>query len=145
MSFNTWHTYGYGIKTDSIKLDSVEKLQALIALAPEYAAKINQGLEEIGIERPTIGDYLDYEEDSPYRLAIILQNVIEETEGVVFTACNNFDGENYLLYTPEYPWRMGENDKTMTEELIQECLKKYIAILTDEVIDIGYYEVENGG
>ncbi len=145
MSYSTWHTYGYGIKTGNVKINSVEQLQALIALVPEYAESIGRGLKENGIEHPIISDYLDYEEDFPYGLAIILQRVIEETEGVVFTACNNFYGENYLLYVPDYPWRMGEKDKEMTEEKVQECLKKYIAILTDEAVDIDYYEVENGG
>ncbi len=143
MSYHTWHYYGYGIKTGDIEVNAVEKLQALIALAPKYAEEINEWLKQI--KEPTVDDCLEYEEDLPYGLAIILQKVIEEVEGIIFTACDNFNGEDYLLYTPEYPWYMGEKDKEMTEEKVQECLKKYIAILTDEAVDIDYYEVENGG
>ncbi len=145
MSYHTWHYYGYGIKTDDIELDSVEKLQELIALAPKYAKKINQWLERNEIKEPTVEDYLEYDEDLPYGLAIILQKVIEEVDDIEFIACDNYDCENYLLYTPEYPWYMGEKDKAMTEEKIQECLKKYISILTDKAIDIDYCAVENGG
>lgn len=33
MSYSTWHNYGYGIRVDDIKEQSVERLQALLKLA----------------------------------------------------------------------------------------------------------------
>ena len=30
MSYSTWHNYGYGIRVDDIKEQSVERLQALL-------------------------------------------------------------------------------------------------------------------
>ena len=40
MSYTTWHNYGYGICTDDIKT-TPERIEQLLALAPEYAAKIH--------------------------------------------------------------------------------------------------------
>ena len=31
MSYSTWHNYGYGIRVDDIKEQSVERLQALLS------------------------------------------------------------------------------------------------------------------
>ena len=40
MSYHTYHTYGYGVRTDNIKIKSVDKLQTLISLAPDTEATI---------------------------------------------------------------------------------------------------------
>lgn len=40
---------------------------------------------------------------------------------------------------------MTDVDKKMTEEKLQQLYAKYVNILTDEVLDIDYQSVENGG
>jgi pyruvate kinase len=71
--------------------------------------------------------------------------LIFEVEEVEFTACNNFDGENYLIYEPSYPWHMSKADSSMTEERIEEILRKYISIVTNQMPEMDYQSVGNGG
>ena len=42
MSHCSWHNYGYGICTDDLEISDVEKIKALIQLAPEYEKKVMQ-------------------------------------------------------------------------------------------------------
>lgn len=49
MSYATWHIYGYGICVSDIEVESVEQIQALLNMAPEYEKKVRQWLEEENI------------------------------------------------------------------------------------------------
>jgi hypothetical protein len=145
MSYQTWHTYGYGICVNNIKCNSIDKLKKLIGLTPEYEADINEWIRDCDIEDPTFEDYLEYDEDGCYGLASILKGVILEKECIEFTACDDFNGKQYLLYEPTYPWYLTEKDKEMNPDKIAEILTRYVSVLTDEMPMIDYYGVENGG
>lgn len=145
MSYHTWITYGYGVRTDNIKVKSLEALQNLIALAPLAKEDFKNWFEENNIESPTIEDYYEYDENDGCHLAAILRMVILETEGVEFTACNNFSDQDFLIYEPIYPWGLTEIDKTMTKEKLESILCKYLSMITEIVPEFGYQEAENGG
>lgn len=145
MSFQSWHNYGYGIRVSNIKEVPVERLQAMLRHAPNYERKINQWLQECGIETPTYEDYLQFDDDFYLGLAMLMRETIEEAEGVVFVACDDYDSEKYLIYPPQYPWELGEAETKYTEETIRDILNRYISILTDEEIEIDYQSAENGG
>ena len=104
-----------------------------------------QGVGRMSIESPTIEDYYEYDENDGCHLAAILRMVILETEGVEFTACNNFSDQDFLLYEPIYPWGLTEIDKTMTKEKLESILCKYLSMITEIVPEFGYQEAENGG
>lgn len=104
MSYSTWHNYGYGIRVDDIKEQSVERLQALLKLAPELDQKIRAWLSELDIAEPDWDDYMDFDQVYYLGLATILQQVIEEAEGLRLTACDDSSGATYLIYQPCYPW-----------------------------------------
>ena len=145
MSYHTWITYGYGVRTDNIKVKSLEALQNLIALAPLAKEDFKNWFEENNIESPTIEDYYEYDDNDGCHLAAILRMVILETEGVELTACNDFEDKDYLIYEPIYPWGLTEIDKTMTKEKIEAILHKHLSIITDNVPICDYQEAENGG
>ena len=48
MSYSTWHNYGYGIRVDDIKEQSVERLQALLKLAPELVIGVRYCRTRLG-------------------------------------------------------------------------------------------------
>lgn len=145
MSYISWHIYGYGICVSDIEVESPDQIQELLRLAPEYEAKIRQWLEIEKIEHPTIQDYEEADQDFLLGLATILKEVIEEAEGIPFTACDDFNNSDYLLYEPSYPWYRNQSEQDLTEEKVQEILSKYVSILTNKPIAIDYYSVENGG
>lgn len=145
MSYHTWITYGYGVRTDNIKVKSLEALQNLIALAPLAKEDFKNWFEENNIESPTIEDYYEYDDNDGCHLAAILRMVIMETEGVELTACNDFEDRDYLIYEPIYPWGLTDVDRTMTKEKIEIILQKHLSIITDNIPMCDYQEAENGG
>lgn len=145
MSFSTWHNYGYGICTSDLKVDSVERIEALLEHAPEYKKEIHDWFDDCDITEPTVDDYLDFDQDYNNGIAAILQAVIKEATGIEFAACDNFDCMRYLIYMPSYPWYMTDRDRSITQEELDEVLKKYVAIVTDSKLEIDFQAVENGG
>lgn len=67
MSYSEWHTYGYGICVSDITDESVERLQKLISLAPEYQKKIQAWLDECEISEPAYEDYLEFDQERSSR------------------------------------------------------------------------------
>lgn len=145
MSYDIWHNYGYGICVDDIGEENIERLQTLLLQAPKVKAKIESWLAERKIKAPTWNDYMEFDQDCCLGLATILSEVIAEAEGINLTACDDYDGNAYLLYKPMYPWQMDDIDCGQTEEKIAGIFRRYISILTDTPIEIDYQEVENGG
>ena len=145
MSYHTWHIYGYGIKTSDITDLTVEKLRNFIHLAPLYKNAIKQRIKERSYTDLALKEYIETDENESYGLAGVIKEVIFECEGIDLTACDDFDGNEYLLYEPIYPWYMNETDKTLTPENLSHIFKKYLRYLTDKEIEIAYYTVANGG
>ena len=149
MSFVTWHFYGYGIKVDEIGDVPKERIKSLIDLAPVFKTRLKEQLNEMQISDPELMDYCDAMQNADLDfaflgLASILKYVMEEAEGLNFVACDNYDNEHFLIFTPQYPWRMTEREKLVTEESLEDIFSKYVDILTDKEIDIDYQTVENG-
>ena len=145
MGYKTWHNYGYGINASAIPDASVDQLNALLEHAPHFKTVIEDWLAKHDIIEPTYEDYLAYDDVCICGLAAILAEVNEEAEGVVFSACTNFEGDQFLIYQPSYPWNLPEAEGALTEERIDEILTKYVAILSDDPVEIDYQSVENGG
>ena len=145
MSYKTWHNYGYGVCTDDIPVSSVDRLRELLALAPEFHAKVKNWLAEQEIADPTWDDYMEYDQDCYLGIATILKEVIEEAEGITLTACDDCNSVGYLIYSPCYPWESSEAERNLTEDRLRDIFSKYIGILTSGEITVDYQEVENGG
>lgn len=145
MSFVSWHTYGYGVKVSDIRCDSVKRLQTLLHCAPNYEKEINAWLESNEIKCPSLEEYYEYDQYYCLGLASLMQQVILEAEDIEFTACDDFEGDTYLLFEPSYPWNLRVKEARLIEKDIFEILTKYISMLTDAVVPIDYYAPENGG
>ncbi len=145
MSFHSYHTYGYGVETTKMNECELNKIRALVHLAPKYEQKISRWFDEEGISNPTYDDYLEYEDCEYIGVATILSAVIFETEGVEFTACDDFKGRTFILYEPSYPWNMSEKEKDITTDKIQAILARYFSFIVDEPIIVDFFEPENGG
>ena len=145
MSWQNWHTYGYGVKVSEIGYVSFRKVVDLVQSAPEYAVEFNKWLSEYDVDYPTVDDLEEFDEDYCLGLVTVLKEVILEVEKVELTACEDFDGEKYLLFEQTYPWRMSDFEKSLKEEDIQSLMVKYFSRITDEAITIDYYNPENGG
>ena len=145
MSYQSWHVYGYGVMLSDFTNISIAAVIDLVQQAPHYAVGFNEWRSECELEDLTLDDLEEFDQDFCLGLATILKEIIEECEGIVLTACSDFDGNKYLLYAQEYPWRMSEAEKGLQENDIRSLFVKYLSKITDETIDVDYYGPENGG
>ena len=145
MSYCSWHNYGYGIITSKLKIDSTERIEALLSLAPEYQKELHTWFEDCEITEPTVEDYLEYDQDYNLGIATILRVVIQEAERVEFLACDDCNCQRFLMYPKLYPWQITDVDHNMTKERVQEILRKYVSIVSDTELEIDFQEAENGG
>ena len=145
MSYQSWHVYGYGVMLSDFTNISMAAVIDLVQNAPQFAVGFNEWLNGRGSNDPALEDLVDFDQDFCLGLATILKEIVEECEGIVLTACSDLDGNKYLLYSQEYPWRMSEAEKGLQEDDIRSLFVKYLSKITDETIDVDYYGPENGG
>lgn len=145
MSTCTWINYGIGLCTSSLTLKSVEAIEKLLTKAPSFRQEIHEFFKECGIDEPEIQDYVDYDEDYHNGIAYILKEVIEEREGVFLTACDDVDGNDYLIFPQMYPWELNWKERRMTRRKVERLLKKYLSIITEDPLDIDDIQAENYG
>lgn len=145
MSTHTWHNYGYGICINELTIESVDRVEKLLSLAPIFRDKVHCHFEKLGISNPNVDDYDEYDDEYCLGFTTILYEVIKEAEGIEFLPCEDYYCCRYLIYPPNYPWRIDETDLSLTEDRIKDILNKYVSIITDSPIEIGYESVENGG
>ena len=158
MSYKTWITYGYGVKIDDIDFSNLtsDMLFDFIHLAPYFEEKyinwVNSTFRKEN-DPESISEFLpldkllEYEsEDAVYTgLLPILKGVLDEAEGVYFVICHNYDDEEFLLFTPAYPWEMGKREREMSQNEVKKIFEKYLEPLVHDKIEVDFYEVENGG
>jgi hypothetical protein len=148
MSYHTWTTYGIGFCVDDIDT-TPEKLLALAAMKPKVLEDVREYLndifdgEEYKDEDLTMEDFDELEGDYCERgVTYVLYRVIDEIR-VVFA--DDYNGTQYILYCPHYPWNMNDNEKDLKYEDIVNIFAKYIRMLTDKPVEIDHQSVENGG
>ena len=151
MSYHTWTSYGYGICIDDIEGVSMKSLLELVHQAPEFEKDFLEWLAE-SYEEPIDELKIDYvlenlEDDWCYKgIGPILQDVINEAEDLSLYIADDFDGVQYLMLSPRYPWNeITAKERELTREAMDKIFHKYLRLLTDKIIDIDYQSVENGG
>ena len=141
MSMKTDIYYGYGIITSKIKIKDVERLKELIHRLPCYEEDVEAYFKAENIPEPTIEDYLSYMEDDN-GLAGLLESIVYNEEGISLYACSDNNGDYYLIYPEAYPWHLVALDLSLSEEKLKAIFQKYVALLTDEPIEIDYQRCE---
>lgn len=148
MSYEVWSTNGFGFCVDDIET-TLERVLKLAAFNKDTLRDLKNYLDSFYKEGYDVEDW-DVEDISEFYgnhgdcgLSTILLEVISQELHVVFA--DDFNGVDYILYCPSYPWTLQEKEKSLTKENVKEIFNKYIKILTDKPITIDYYSVENGG
>lgn len=148
MSYHTWTTYGFGFCINDIDT-TPEKLLKLAAMKPDVLEDIRKYLndifdgEEYKDEDLTMNDFDEFEGDyCEWAITYVLRRVIDD---ISISFADDYNGAQYILYCPHYPWSMHESEKNLSEYDVINIFAKYIKVLTDQKIDISYQSVENGG
>ena len=134
---------GYGVCVSAFKIESVERIEKLLSLAPEYREKVHRWFKAVGIENPTVNSYDEYDYNSCNGITTILREVLFEITGIEFYECDDCDGNDYILYKPSYPWNLPDEESDLTKEELREIFIKYCSMVTDSEIDPDYQSVEN--
>lgn len=145
MSSSTWVNYGYGVCLRKLEFNSVERIQELLSHAPGFRNSIYETFRKCGIENPTLDDYLEADQDFDNGMAYLLQGVIEEAENFQLTACDDYEGDRYLIFQAKYPWDMRFKDLFVTKKKIRKIISKYLSIVTDSEFSVGFEEAEGFG
>lgn len=147
---------GYGINVSKLthEIDGAHLLE-LIKTAPKLFARMKKDFEEeftISLEDTSEEDYSyailtewvhGYENYCYGGLAAIMQEVIEEIEGIELSVEMDFDGDDYLVYTAKYPWdELNEKEKELTEDSLKALIEKYLSIATPESLYPEYLTIE---
>jgi small-conductance mechanosensitive channel len=155
MSYQTWHDYGYGIKTDNLITDE-ENIRNLIKMSPYVKAEITAHLENYNLfddmdktDLLNNIEELNYNRGQPDMLAGLLTQIISTLENIPIIYVTDFDDSNYVIVTATYPWKItDEMQKWQSKDDIEKIFEKYINVLTDQSLtdlEWGYHEIENGG
>lgn len=145
MSYKTWHYYGFGICTDYIDVEALERVQALVHKARNFEKEVQSIFAELDIAEPTLDDYLELDEDYRSGIAYVLRRVILECTGIDLSTCDDFDGRVYLIYMTDYPWNAPWRHRFLTERRVERVIRKYVSMITDTEFTVDYIEAENGG
>ena len=71
--------------------------------------------------------------------------MISEAEDIRLDACDDGEGERYLLFPAGYPWQMMDTERNVTEEALRDIFLKYATVLSDDPPVADYQSVENWG
>lgn len=148
MSYRVWSVDGYGFCVDDIHT-APQRVMALAATNAETLKYVREYLDEhMGVtdwkaDDLQMDDFNDLCDDSGCARGIscILSDVIKYPVIVA----DNFEGEQYILLEPYYPWYVPDELKGVTEKDIKAEFQRCISMLTDEDIWIDYQSVPNGG
>lgn len=145
MSFRTWHNYGFGLCVDKISDVPLERVRALLQLAPGLEKEIEETARELGYAN--LDTYLrcSLRDEPTDTISSMLRETILAAEGLELCTCRNYEDECFLIYQPSYPWQMNAQDLELTEESLTKIFGEYVRVLTDDEIPLEYQEVENGG
>ena len=175
MSYHTCTDYGYGFCTDNLTNYSFESIRKLCELNKETLSEYEDNLhlylsdntameydDDMDInalvqyanefDSIDVNSFLDERHDDTYEgygIGYYLKDIIKRNEDIELYACDDFDGNHYLLFTPSYPWsKMSEKERNITKEEFNDILRKYVNIVTNNHSDniaFDYETVENGG
>ena len=147
MSYCTWSNYGFGIRVEEEDVSPKDLLAFMRKYRPNFCDC--DGAEELTEEN--IKETVRYEYEGDYYsncgIASVLSDIIRDEKKIDLVACDDFDGNIYLLFVPSFPWTTISEEKKKIKETkdVIDLILPYWAELSDKGIEFDYYDVQNGG
>lgn len=99
--------------------------------------------EEINGEKYTVEEWLSYYDScESIGLSGFLRDIISELEGLSISS-DEPNGIQYLGISADVPWNMTERTRNISEEEYKDILKKYINQITDDELEIRWWNVND--
>lgn len=156
MAYHSFHNYGLGIKTTNIETN-MHLIACLIDMDGNFKEKVKQAItEHVGSDNwkwDTLSqeDFEDAVRDmdgsNGTSLAYVMSEVIFANTNIRLLCCIDYEGDEYLLFQPLYPWEMTDERLATTEESVEKLFKEWVSLLTDqglEELEYEYQAAENG-
>lgn len=146
----------YGVCIDDVKKtkeDGIKELMKLYKYADgstlydEYVEWIEDNFGEEGSDPEANVDefIMDFDNGCGYNgLGALLASVIEDMEGIDITVEDDNSGFQYVGIGADTPWNFNDKTKAMSEEEYLQILHKYMNMVTDEALEIRWWQANNG-
>lgn len=145
--------YGHGIATDEIENTDIDRVKKLLAMAPGIYEELSPIFDEI--EEDCDGDANEFASQladewcskefgdmGSAGYASLLAGVINECEGIRMVSMTDNTAYAYLIMPERAPWQFNHKEKSLTEEGLFTIIRKYVNVLTDDVLTIEYRSIE---
>ena len=141
MSMMDYETRGYGIQFDRHcgSNTTVEKIKAMLALAPNFSKKVQDFIDGFGLKEDeiTVEEYEQFDEDYQSGIPALIASTMNEYFGSYFMESALDDNGFVYLFMPQVlPWECDEFMRTLTERGFCEILKRFYHMLYDEEVII---------
>lgn len=144
--------YGYGLMTDD-RWATVDNIFALLEAAPAYKAEVmpdiqlwldDEGIKDIRKDidpRTAVNELLSILQDETGEegIHVVLARVIDEVEGIELVATSYDESFPFLVLDIRAPWNLPCKVKNLTQAQMDQTFRKYISMLTDEEVELGFY------
>lgn len=145
---------GMGFKINGVKINTEKFIAVLKAanLTDCYGESISENFDEAyeNCERDIYDTCREFD-DIGLGIANIIVSILEkENNGLTLTGCDNYNGEQFVLYQPKYPWDIANNEfeRTLTKSKLVDIFVDFISRITDNPVNeeiVQSYFVENCG
>lgn len=139
---------GFGICFNHNKCGetTVEKINKMLEEAPNLKKEISEWFEDLEVEKPTIEDYSDFEQDKYCGIPALLAMAINEKYNVDFLEYDADDNGLVYVYMPQLmPWQMTDFEKNLTENELINILSFFYNILYTKEAEIGDVSIRQFG
>ena len=153
MSFYSYHIYGIGVNVDELPIDDTLLVGAI--KKSRFAKNIAKEVDKIcakgynSIEDACDEICMASSNMAPNGVATVIARLIEERNpGLCLIDCRDYDDTRYIVYQPDYSWRMNDFDKLLTREKLCSIFVDFLNTISREEITndvVDDREIENGG
>lgn len=153
MSFYSYHIYGVGVNVDELPIDETLLIDAIRAshIKENIAEEFDRIYAECDndIEQACDEISMSLSKAAPNGTATIIARLIEEQNpGLCLVDCCDYNDTRYIVYMPDYPWRMNDFDKSLTGKKLCSIFVDFLnTIINEEITNdvVDDREIENGG
>lgn len=156
MSYVQWSVSGFGINVD--EWVDPKNLPVILSLIHRVETLENDMLNQINADSPediTITELREYGQElyCSDKFSYFIADVMTQEEGIPFTAAENEDGEEFIVYVPNYPWDIRtprEESEEMTSrgvKTLESIFAKYGKLfgIEGDKVKPEYQDIINGG
>lgn len=150
MSAQEYEVRGYGIQFDKHcgSNTTVDRIQAMLALAPEFKKRVDDYVDGFGLKpcELSVEEYEQFDEDYQCGIPALIAGVINEYYNSNFVEAGLDDAGVLYLYIPQIlPWQCDDFMKNLSECDACDILRKFYHMLYDNDVTLDNVSIRTFG